>query len=95
MTALPIADHAPMKPKYGDQCNGCGYCCAAEVCAVGKAIHGDDTPAPCPSMTYQDRKFSCGALPIADSIGGEYGLALRLMLGIGIGCDALMTGEAK
>lgn len=83
---LPIVDHGPEKPAFGETCNGCGFCCAAEVCKLGKHIHGDAQEAPCPSLVFQNGRFWCGAVLAADSMG--LGPALRFSLGIGAGCDA-------
>lgn len=69
---LPVIEsRAPGKPKKGQPCNGCGYCCAAELCAIGKQIfvnggkliEGDDdepVPGPCPAMEFVGGKFICG-----------------------------------
>jgi hypothetical protein len=85
MTALPI--HAPEMPGYMQPCNGCGYCCAAEVCEVGKALHGEEQSAPCPSMRFRAGRFWCDAVALADEISPEHGFFLRLKMGIGVGCD--------
>lgn len=84
-TALPM--HAPEKPRHGEPCNGCGYCCASEVCDVGRAMHGD-VPAPCPSMAWGDGRLVCNAVRMADELGPVYSLALRLKMGVGLGCDS-------
>ncbi len=79
---------APEKPKFGQPCNGCGFCCASEVCEIGLGIFGKDTPAPCPAMTFKRGRFECGAVNAADKMGPAEGLYLRLRLGIGLGCDS-------
>ena len=81
----------PDKPPFGLPCNGCGYCCAAELCQIGIAIHGD-IPAPCPSMEWEDSRFRCGAIRLADS-DIKYGLLVRMALGIGLGCDSETDAE--
>jgi hypothetical protein len=86
-TALPLAT-APNKPKRGEPCNGCGYCCAAEVCEVGLALCGPETPAPCPLMEFDGAAFRCGAVRLADEMSPAHGVLLRLKMGIGVGCDA-------
>lgn len=85
MTPLQMA---PEKPAYGEPCNGCGYCCASEVCEVGLAMFGKQQTAPCPAMTFRDGRFRCGAVDMADEMSPAYGLMLRLKMGIGIGCDS-------
>jgi hypothetical protein len=79
---------APEKPPWGEPCNGCGYCCAAELCPVGRAVHGEDHPAPCPSMKFRDGRFWCEAVTVAESISPEHGAFIRFRLGIGVGCDS-------
>lgn len=50
MIALPQI-RGPEKPKYGDACNGCGACCAAEVCWIGKAVlQNEHADGPCPLL---------------------------------------------
>ena len=95
MTPLPIAERGPEKPKFGEPCNGCGFCCAAEVCVVGKAMHGDDCPAPCPSMEWVGGRFGCGLVRLAESCGPNAGLLLRMMLGIGKGCSMPDEPDAR
>jgi hypothetical protein len=77
---------APEKPAKGEPCNGCGFCCAAEVCRVGTALHGENVEAPCPSMEFRDGRFWCGAVRLADEMG--MGDILRFHMGIGMGCDS-------
>lgn len=77
---------SPAKPAMTAPCNGCGYCCAEEVCEVGEALWGSQ--APCAGLRWvpADGRFRCGALELADEIGsGEF---LRFVLGVGMGCDA-------
>lgn len=57
---VPVPSRPPLlqieKPKFGAPCNGCGFCCRNEVCGLGKAVLGDDTPAPCPLMRFDGAK---------------------------------------
>lgn len=49
------------KPKFGDKCNGCGLCCAAELCEVAE----DTFPgavAPCPALEWEDGRAWCGMI---------------------------------
>lgn len=46
------------KPVYGDPCNGCGVCCIAQVCDLGKEL-GDDQSCKA-LMRNPNRSFSCG-----------------------------------
>lgn len=70
------------KPLKGQPCNGCGFCCAQEVCAIGKEVHGN-IPGPCPSIVYKDGRTYCGVIRWA---GPQLGEALANLLGIGKGC---------
>ena len=46
----------PTKSKYGATCSGCGSCCAAEICAIGKEVY-PDAEAPCPGLIYSDKRL--------------------------------------
>lgn len=83
---LQVLETAPEKPRKGEPCNGCGFCCAAEVCEIGLAAMGPDTQAPCPAMEFSEGRFWCGIVKAEDELG-VFPL-VRLMLGIGKGCDA-------
>ena len=80
-----VIERGPEKPPWGATCNGCGYCCAAEVCPVGQKVYRT-TQAPCPGLEFREGRFWCGAVKIADEIGR--GPLIRLVLGIGFGCDS-------
>lgn len=56
-------------------------------------MHGDNADAPCPSMRYRDRRFYCEAVELADRMGEMEGKSLRLIMGIGRGCDSELAGE--
>lgn len=88
--AISLPVHAPYKAKKGQPCNGCGYCCAAEVCEVGLAMFGENQPAPCPAMEFDEsgRRFNCGVVRMAGEISPMYAAYLKLKLGIGMGCDS-------
>ena len=86
-TPLLTVDIGPEKPKYGQPCNGCGFCCSTELCTAAIAVHGKDHPVPCPSMEWSNGRFDCGLVRLADSIGDGFGSFLRFSLGIGIGCQ--------
>ena len=80
--------NAPEKPAFGLPCNGCGFCCAREVCKLGEDVFGDDVQAPCPGLRFDGAKFRCNVVEVSDRIGGEGASLLRSVLGIGVGCDA-------
>jgi len=46
------------KPKYGQPCNGCGYC-TTEPCALASE-YLDCQTGPCFALEYQDGKSICG-----------------------------------
>ncbi len=52
---LPVLN----KPTFGAPCNGCGYCCAVELCELAEE-HFAGAVAPCPALEYRDGRFLCG-----------------------------------
>lgn len=89
-------ERGPEKPRFGEPCNGCGYCCAAEPCALAVEYVGAGEEGPCPALEFEDGRAWCGLvrhasrymdLPNdwADQILGEMFAAA---LGTGRGCDA-------
>jgi hypothetical protein len=52
---------APIKPRHGEPCNGCGLCCAAERCPLAVVLIGDG-PAPCPALELDEGRFWCGLI---------------------------------
>ena len=91
-----MPERAPPKPRLGDPCNGCGYCCAAEPCGLAQEYIGCGTDGPCPAMEFDGGRFFCGLvrkpsrymdLPNewADPILGPM---IAEALGAGRGCDA-------
>lgn len=92
-----ITARAPEKPAFGQPCNGCGFCCAAEPCGVARRfVPGAIDGAPCPAMEFEHGRFWCGMVrrpgrylgllhDWADEfLGGEVSKAL----GAGKGCCA-------
>lgn len=100
MTTINLMDETagrrmPVKPAYGRPCNGCGYCCSAEVCDLAREYLAA-TVAPCPALECQDGRFWCGlvrqpsrymALP-DDRADLRLGGLFAEVLGVGRGCDA-------
>ena len=85
MDAIPIV--WPSKPKYGSPCNGCGMCCANEICGIGKIAY-PDAVAPCPALVYSaDRTHSICAIVDTERRSGMEPLIARA-LGVGKGCDS-------
>lgn len=81
-----MESHAPMKPKKGRPCVGCGFCCAAEVCKIGQEVYGHGCPAPCPGMKFDGQRFVC--IFVAFEAFKHVEPLLAKSLGIGKGCDA-------
>jgi len=54
---------APDKPVLGQPCNGCGVCCSAEPCPVGRWLFGQPEGA-CPALQWQAQTahYGCGVL---------------------------------
>jgi len=73
------------KPAFGLPCNGCGLCCAEEVCGIGKMVHGE-IDGPCPSLVLIGELYRCG-LVMAEAIGNLPPL-ISDALAIGKGCDS-------
>jgi len=75
----------PTKSKYGATCSGCGSCCAAEVCLIGKEAYPDIKP-PCPGLMYFNSRLWCRFVVAEGMAGLEPELASAI--GIGRGCCA-------
>jgi hypothetical protein len=48
-----------IKPREGAHCNGCGLCCALQLCDLAVELL-DAEQAPCPAMEFTDGRFWCG-----------------------------------
>lgn len=49
----------PKKPRQGQPCNGCGYCCHTEPCGLAKEFL-DCSKGPCVALEWKGGKSSCG-----------------------------------
>lgn len=47
------------KPKLGEACNGCGYCCSVEPCRLAQEFLHCMT-GPCIAMEVRDGRALCG-----------------------------------
>lgn len=74
------------KPRLGAPCNGCGLCCAAEVCGIGRLIYGEDCAAPCPALVLQGGQFRCEVVLV--EAASPLPKRASEALGIGRGCDS-------
>ena len=79
-----MLERAPEKPRKGERCNGCGYCCAAEQCLISLELFGK-VGAPCPAMQFEGGRFYCGVLREAPP---SLQPTIAFLLGAGMGCDA-------
>ena len=54
---------SPLKPDYGASCNGCGLCCLAETCPVGR-LRYLRKKGPCPALIWDQaaERYWCGIL---------------------------------
>ncbi len=93
MTAADL-DRIPPKPREGEACNGCGPCCAVELCSLAIDIVGATEP-PCPVLEFADGRFWCGAARSPSRYFDLPAFSDRFMrplvhraLSIGEGCDA-------
>jgi hypothetical protein len=77
------------KPPHGDPCNGCGACCMATTCDLGR--HLFETSGPCPALMRDGpHTYRCGVMTVADERMRE---AAAVVIFAGEGCDARFNGE--
>ncbi len=95
---LPMAQSAPVKPKAGQPCNGCGVCCAEEPCHVIRDF-AHVTEGPCPAMEWEAGRFYCGLIRQPSKYLGTVpegdnplGRQIAECLGAGRGCDSEIVG---
>jgi len=72
------------KPKMGEPCNSCGYCCLTEVCCIGQELTGSSI-GPCKLLITDGDKHTCHLAKNEIT---------RKALGIGTGCCAETQNEA-
>jgi hypothetical protein len=82
----------PSPPTPGAPCNGCGRCCAEEVCSIGRMAYHTDV-APCPGLKIRGNIARCELVEAEDRFHPSP--ILRGALGIGMGCDALFPVEGS
>lgn len=76
----------PPKPKFGAACNGCGLCCALELCIAGEmAFPG--AQAPCPALKLRSDGKGTYCELVATEISAGLAPMLQESLGIGKGCS--------
>ena len=99
---IQIHVEAPPKPAVGQACNGCGVCCLAEPCPLGRVISRKRHGA-CDALRWDGAQnlYRCGALSDAEGVlGPRWRWAAPLLrrlarrwIAAGIGCDASLRRE--
>src|ERR1043165_2494420 len=91
---IGIKPGPPRKPPEGDACNGCGLCCAVQLCPIVIELL-PDAQAPCPAMEFNGERFWCGLIRRPSRYLGTplqsdrvIGPMAGVELAIGQGCDA-------
>lgn len=99
---IHIHPAAPIQPAEGAPCNGCGVCCLAEPCPLGRVLsrkrHGT-----CDALRWDpaQAQYRCGAISDAEGVLGprlHWAAPLlrrlaRRWIAAGIGCDASLRSE--
>ena len=93
MIALPLLP----KPRRGEACNGCGLCCALELCDLAVNLFGEAQSAPCPALEYEGGRAWCGMVrspakhmklkfSLPEEFEYELSTGIEQILHIGKGC---------
>lgn len=89
------------KPPHGTPCNNCGQCCADQRCPLGLMMFGPG--GRCPALELAFNGMVCGLVRdpkrYAPAVVAAHGLAdaaraAGILIGAGMGCDALLEGES-
>jgi hypothetical protein len=82
---IRIHADAPPKPPAGESCNGCGVCCLAEPCPLGRVISLRPAGA-CRGLRWNEgkRRYRCGPARWR----GAFGMLARRWIAAGRGCDS-------
>ncbi len=94
---IVIHPEAPDKPAWGEGCNGCGVCCAAEPCPMGVLVSGRRQGA-CRALQWHaaERRYLCGMLSTPERYLGVnhrwlntlVSAVTRRLISAGSGCDS-------
>ena len=89
MQIIRIHADAPLKPRTGQACNGCGVCCLAEPCPVGMVI-SLRRRGPCRALRWDDagRRYRCGLMGSAAAVDSLWKRLARRLIAAGNGCDS-------
>ena len=83
----------PAKPKFKTPCNGCGKCCALQICPVGE-IAFPHAVAPCPALKITpDRSRTYCELAAFESYAIEKSLIAEPLIHRALGIDNGCTME--
>lgn len=89
MQIIRIHADAPLKPRAGAACNGCGVCCLAEPCPAGVLVSLRVRGA-CRALRWDDdqRRYRCGLM--ARTVGSRtpWARLARRLIAAGQGCDS-------
>jgi hypothetical protein len=87
---------APPKPGFGESCNGCGFCCAAEPCPVAY-IFLFQFKGRCRALLWQNdsNRYVCGMVVrpdhyvkwIPQRLRERMGKFCKTRIAAGSGCD--------
>jgi len=99
---VTLPSEAPDKPALGAPCNGCGLCCAAELCPLGRVMFGKSR-GPCPALVWQaaERRHVCGLATkpaahlrrLPGFLAPLFARLARRWISAGSGCDSDVTAE--
>lgn len=94
---VTLPAEAPDKPVLGAPCNGCGLCCAAELCPLGRAMFRKSR-GPCPALVWRaaDKRHVCGLATAPNDhlsrlprfLAPLFVRLARRWIAAGIGCDS-------
>lgn len=89
-----VNDTVPANPPAGHPCNGCGLCCALQLCRLALDLLGT-TEVPCRALEFYDGRFWCGLVRDPSRYLGLPRFANRFIrpmvedaLGIGEACNS-------
>lgn len=100
--AVALRAEAPPKPTVGEDCNGCGICCALERCPPAH-LFLPLGPGPCSALEWEAEaaRYRCGlatrpaeyvrGLPRRWEAGAARWFSARIAAGTGCDCDAAET----